>query len=62
MVTRKQLSACKDCQDRKVGCQGSCERYKVLDEFYKGLRKERIQRNDIVSFEKDSVLKTIRRH
>ena len=51
LVSKKLMSSspCKDCQDRKVGCHGSCEKYK---DFHERLRADRQKRREVYAPEK----------
>ena len=43
IVSRKLMNStpCKECQDRKVGCHGSCEKYKAFKEMMFADRQKR---------------------
>lgn len=35
------LTACKDCKDRKVGCHGHCDKYKLIQAHFEKIRTEK---------------------
>ena len=44
---------CQGCEDRKVGCHGSCERYKAYDE---AKREDYLQRIDAYYYKWDAAI------
>lgn len=60
-----QLSPCKDCPDREVGCHGKCEKYinyqKENSEVKKYIAKEKKKNNVLNSHQIEEVRKTKRR-
>ena len=61
MVTSKQRFPCKNCEERHVGCHGSCEKYKIADDFYKSIRAKKQREIVTELYRSDSVTKTMRR-
>lgn len=45
-MKQENLKACKDCQDRKVGCHSSCKKYKELQAYFEKIRAERCRESD----------------
>ena len=60
MVTSKQRFPCKNCEERHVGCHGSCEKYKVADDFYKSVRAQKQREIVTELYRSDSVTKVLR--
>ena len=64
-MANKGVFPCKNCDDRKVGCHGSCDKYKNAKATYnKQISEERYQkdrRGDIIGFEIESLDKAKKR-
>lgn len=48
MASKSVFLVCKDCQDRKVGCHGSCEKYLAVkkDHDEKRIKAYELRRQD----------------
>ena len=49
-MNQGKVKACYKCPDRKVGCHGSCEKYKEMQEHYKKIRLEKKHANDFYDY------------
>ena len=49
-MKRVNQTPCMNCQDRKVGCHGSCEKYKELQAHYKKIREEKKYENEFYDY------------
>ena len=50
-------TCCKDCEDRKIGCHGSCDRYKEYRKFYDNVRDIKRKKKIVDNYVFDSVTK-----
>ena len=50
-------TCCKDCEDRKIGCHGSCDRYEEYRKFYDNVRDIKRKKKIVDNYVFDSVMK-----
>ena len=55
------MKTCKDCQEREIGCHGSCERYSERVEKFRDYKRRHLQATDADKFRSDNIVKTINR-